>query len=218
MLNMTALRTPATRRQSPTCTAFAGSRRIHHGELPAVALAVKHLLDQGEDATVLIFDDETSRPIEIDFRGTPEDVLARVSAADPDTPHDADAHEGGPDGPRGPGRPRLGVVAREVTLLPRHWEWLGTQPGGASAALRRLVETARRASGGQDRMRASQESAYRFMLAIAGNEPGFEEATRALFAGQASRFAGCIDGWPPDVRNHALRVSAPAFERTSPAE
>lgn len=161
---------------------------------------------------MLIFDDETSRPIEIDFRGTPDDVLARVSATEADAPDVADLHESGPDEPRGPGRPRLGVVAREVTLLPRHWEWLGTQPGGASAALRRLVEAARRASGGRDRMRASQESAYRFMLAIAGNQPGFEEATRALFAGQSSRFAECIAGWPPDVREHALRVSALAFE------
>ena len=115
------------------------------------------------------------------------------------------------DGPRGPGRPRLGVVAREVTLLPRHWEWLGTQPGGASAALRRLVESARRDGAGKDRVRAAQESAYRFMLAVAGNEPGFEEATRALFAGHAARFGECLAAWPPDVRAHALRVSAAAF-------
>jgi hypothetical protein len=176
-----------------------------------VALAVKHLLDQGEDAQVLIFDDETSRPIEIDFRGTPGDVLTRVTVGAADAFDSSDGAETGAGGPRGPGRPRLGVVAREVTLLPRHWEWLGTQPGGASAALRRLVETARRDGAGKDRVRAAQESAYRFMLALAGNEPGFEEATRALFAGDATRFAECLAPWPPDVRAHALRVSAAAF-------
>jgi hypothetical protein len=201
-----------------TCTAFAGTRRVLTGSMADVALAVKHLLDQGEGSTVLIFDDETSRPIEIDFRGTPEDVLKRVATEAGDLPGSGDGAESGLDGPRGPGRPRLGVVAREVTLLPRHWEWLGTQPGGASAVLRRLVDTARRDSVGKDRVRVARESAYRFMMAIAGNEPGFEEATRALFAGNAARFAECTASWPPDVRTHAERVSDGAFDTAAAAE
>jgi hypothetical protein len=113
--------------------------------------------------------------------------------------------------PRGPGRPKLGVVAREVTLLPRHWEWLATQPGGASITLRRLVEHAKRASTGKDRVRRSQSAAYRFMSAMAGDEPGFEEATRALFAGNLDRFNTLVEGWPRDVRDHARRLATGAF-------
>ena len=111
----------------------------------------------------------------------------------------------------GPGRPRLGVVAREVTLLPRHWDWLNDQPGGASAALRRLVDQARKANAGRDRIRRAQEATYRFMSAMAGDEPGFEEATRALFAGRPAVFDALTDAWPPDVRDHSRKLAAPAF-------
>ncbi len=110
--------------------------------------------------------------------------------------------------PRGPGRPRLGVVAREVTLLPRHWDWLSSQPGGASVALRKLVEQARRRNEGKDRLRRSQEAAYRFMSALAGNLPGFEEATRAFFAGDQERFDDQTESWPVDVRDHARRLAS----------
>ncbi|KAF1048723.1 DUF2239 family protein [Xylophilus sp.] len=114
--------------------------------------------------------------------------------------------------PRGPGRPRLGVVAREVTLLPRHWEWLALQPGGASVALRRLVEEARRTHAPRDAARAAREAAYRFMSAVAGDLPGFEEASRALFAGDAGRFAAQVAGWPEDVRGYAQQLAAGAWE------
>lgn len=114
--------------------------------------------------------------------------------------------------PRGPGRPKLGVVAREVTLLPRHWEWLNGQPGGASVALRKLVDEARRANDGKDRVRQAREAAYRFMSVMAGNERGFEEATRALFAGDRERFEEFVASWPADVRDHAKRLAAAAFE------
>ena len=90
--------------------------------------------------------------------------------------------------PRGRGRPKLGVVAREVTLLPRHWDWLNSQSGGASVALRKLVEAARLAGDDKDRTRHAQEAAYRFMTALAGNLPGYEEATRALYAADPARF------------------------------
>ena len=117
-----------------------------------------------------------------------------------------------PDAPRGPGRPRLGVVAREVTLLPRHWEWLNGQPGGASVALRRLVEDARRLRAGADRKRRSQEVAYRFISAMAGDRPGFEEATRALFASDRTRFTAHTSAWPVDVRRHARALADRAFD------
>jgi len=108
------------------------------------------------------------------------------------------------------------VVAREVTLLPRHWAWLATQPGGASVALRRLVEEARRTSAERDRVRLAQESTFRFMNALAGNEAGFEEAARALFAGDAVRFAALTERWPADVRAHARRLAARAFDAAAP--
>lgn len=180
-----------------TCTAFEGPAMIATGPLPHVANLVKHVLDRGERAPVLIFDDETSELVEVDFRGSWDEVAARLPGAR--------------QPPRGPGRPRLGVLAREVTLLPRHWEWLSSQPGGASVALRKLVEEARRANAGKDQLRLARESAYRFLSAIAGNLPGFEEACRALFAGDAERFDSLVEPWPDGIRNHARRLAARAF-------
>jgi hypothetical protein len=186
-----------------TYTAFAGARRIASGSLPSVAKATKVALDQGETEPVLILDDETCRVVEVDFRGTPEDVLERLSGG-------PDAAPGEPE-PRGPGRPKLGVVAREVTLLPRHWEWLSAQPGGASVALRKLVEEARRSNESRDRVRQAQEALYRFMSTLVGNEAGFEEASRALFAGDRKLFMALIQLWPKDLRAHAERLSNAAF-------
>jgi hypothetical protein len=184
-------------------TAFEGTRRIASGEPARVATAAKQVLDRGERAPVLVFDDHTSRLVEIDFRGDLAEIQARLlETAQPD------ASEGKP---RGPGRPKLGVVGREVTLLPRHWEWLTAQPGGASVALRKLVDQARRANEGRDKVRAAQESAFRFMSAMAGNEPKFEEANRALFAGDRAKFHSMIDAWPIDVRDHAAMLAEPAF-------
>jgi hypothetical protein len=116
------------------------------------------------------------------------------------------------EAPRQPGRPKLGVVAREVTLLPRHWEWLSGQPGGASAALRRLVDAARAANAGKDRIRHAQEAGDRFMAAALGNQPGYEEASRALYAGEESRFAALTQDWPCDLRDCARRMAAAAFD------
>jgi hypothetical protein len=109
--------------------------------------------------------------------------------------------------PRGRGRPKLGVVAREVTLLPRHWEWLTTQPGGVSVALRKLVEEARRTHADQDRRRQTQERAYHFMSAMGGDLPGFEEAARALFANDLPRLRELVAAWPVDVRDHAIALA-----------
>jgi hypothetical protein len=132
--------------------------------------------------------------------GSVEDVVRRLE------PRDVRPRESRP-----PGRPKLGVVGREVTLLPRHWEWLATQPGGASVTLRRLVEEARRAGGDEERKRQARDAAYRFMFAVAGNEPGFEEASRALFAGDQSRFEEETERWPADVREHARTLARDAI-------
>ena len=189
------------------CIAFAGARRIAAGDLAEVGLKAKEAIDRGREQ-VLLFDAATSEPIDLDFRGTPADLLKRLARAAVPASVAAGPEHGAP---RGPGRPKLGVVAREVTLLPRHWEWLSGQPGGASVALRKLVEQARRDNDGRDRTRRAQESAYRFMSAMAGDRPGFEEATRALFAGDRARFARLVKPWPADVRDHAKKLAAVAL-------
>jgi hypothetical protein len=194
------------------CTAFEGSRLISSGKLAHVASKVKKVIDRGERAQVLIFDDQTSHLIELDFRESEEDVLARLPGQ---SSAETEPNQDQSDALRRPGRPKLGVVAREVTLLPRHWEWLNCQPGGASVALRKLVEEARRVNAGKDRVRQARESAYRFLSAIAGNEPRFEEAIRSLFAGNSKRFDEMIAEWPVDVRDHAHKLAAATFDGLS---
>lgn len=193
------------------CTAFDGMRCVASGELQEVAGKVKKLIEQGKAQSILIFDDLSSEPVEVDFRGTVEDVQKRLEYSGGSPESAAEALNSEPETRQGPGRPKLGVVPREVTLLPRHWEWLSRQPGGASVALRKLVEDARKGSGEQDRLRSSQESLYRFMSAMAGDLPGFEEASRAMFALDAERFHEEVGQWPPDIRRHVGTLSAPVF-------
>ncbi|MEH2481317.1 hypothetical protein V1282_004674 [Nitrobacteraceae bacterium AZCC 2146] len=188
---------------SKSFTAFAADRLLASGSLAEVALAVKIASGSDIPEPIIIFDDATGRPIDLDLRGTHRDVIARL----PQSPDSATPEESATPEPRGRGRPKLGVVAREVTLLPRHWEWLNARPGGASVALRKLVEDARRASGDRDRARAARDAAYHFMSAISGDRPGFEEASRALFADDRRRFVGLIDTWPEDIRNHIVKLA-----------
>jgi hypothetical protein len=169
-----------------------------------VAFAIRALLGQNANAPVLVFDDNTGAQIDFDLRGTDQDLSARLSGGL--KPNEEAAA-------RGPGRPKLGVAAREVTLLPRHWEWLAEQPGGASVTLRKLVEEARRAGAFKDVARTSQERAYRFMSAMAGNLPGFEEAARALFANDRQRLNELMAAWPIDVRDHAIMLAFKAGDQ-----
>jgi hypothetical protein len=181
--------------QASVFTVFIGSKQLVSGPLEQVALAAKKALDRGTSEPVLIYNDSTGRAIDIDSRGSDAEILARLSQPAP------------PSLPRGRGRPKLGVVAREVTLLPRHWQWLSSQPGGASVAIRKLVEAARRANQEIDQRRQRQEAAYHFMSAMAGDLANFEEATRALFADDIARFRGLIVDWPADVREHAVKLA-----------
>ncbi len=178
-------------------TAFHGTRQLASGS----AQDLLEILKSKAQGEVIVFDDSTGSQVDLDVRGIPKEIAP-----------------GNPDGaglePRGRGRPRLGVVAKEVTLLPRHWDWLNVQPGGASVALRRLVDEARKARGDSDRVRAAQEAAYRFMSAVAGNLPGFEEATRALFAYDRRKFTELVAKWPADVRDYAVKL---AFADREPA-
>lgn len=194
---------------SNSYSSFEGYRRIATGSLQTNALAVKRARESGATGPILIFDDTTGRSMDVDTRGADDAVLARLAAVAPVA--DPSASPGETEdaaGPRGRGRPRLGVIAREVTLLPRHWEWLAGQPGGASVALRKLVEEARRSGGEKDRARRAQERTYHFMLAIAGDLPGFEEVTRALFANDLDKFRDLLAAWPGDIRDHALQLAS----------
>ena len=172
---------------------FAAFERIAQG---STAEVLAQLHGRKDDTPYLVFDEQTGEQRDFDVHGRAGAVVPSASAEAPD------------ETPRGVGRPKLGVVAREVTLLPRHWDWLNRQPGGASVALRRLVQEASRVNADRDAVRASREATYRFMTAIAGALPGFEEATRALFAGERDRFKGLIESWPPDLRTHLHTLSA----------
>jgi hypothetical protein len=192
-------------------TAFEGPRRIAAGDLMHVAVIVKEHFQAKPVEGVLIFDDATSQLVDVDFRGTVDEVRNRIPPQDKKSEAIEPLPASDIDGPRGPGRPKLGVVAREVTLLPRHWDWLNTQTGGASVVLRKLVEEARRASVGRDRIRLAQEASYRFMSAALSGEANFEEATRALFAENRPVFDSLIAPWPVDLQDYLIKLSNGAF-------
>jgi hypothetical protein len=180
-------------------TAFADSSKlIASGQLLEVALEAKTYLSKHARSSILIFDNETSRQMEIDFRGSKDDVRKRLEVeALPAIP--------------GPGRPKLGVVAREVTLLPSHWDWLALQPGGASVTLRKLVDAAKKKNTGRDEIRQAQDAAYKFMTVMAGDRPHYEEALRALYAKDKTKFKKLMEDWPKDIRDHSLKLAAPTF-------
>jgi uncharacterized protein len=170
-----------------TYAAFNGERLVHRGPLVDVLAAIKlGRLDDGA-APLLVFENETGREVDFDLRGSLQEVLQRLKTL---------------DAPRGRGRPPLGVESREVTLLPRHWAWLARQPNGASAAIRRLIDEASRRSDAEGGSRARRDAAYRVMAALAGNRVGFEEAARALFAGDRERFDALVSAWPEDIHSH----------------
>ncbi len=188
--------------QARSYAAFRGQSRVAAGTLKEVAIAIRRQLDQGDESLVLLFDQEDGRQLDVDLNGSVADVERRFAA---ESPQPAAA-------PRGRGRPKLGVIGREVTLLPRHWDWLQSQRGGPSATLRRLVDEARTANRGRDRVRQSQDAINRFISAVAGDLPGFEEANRALYRGERQRFEQEIAHWPADVRTQIATWVAEAFD------
>lgn len=174
-----------------TLTAFAGHRLVASGELATVLSQVKETLDRGETEQILLFEDASGQQVDFDFHGSLAEVLAQAM------PREAR---------HGPGRPRLGVVNREVSLLPRHWEWLERQPQSASATLRRLVDQARQNETAAERGRAAIDAVARIMTSLAGNLPNYEEATRFLYRRDPQRFAELIASWPADVRAYLTRL------------
>lgn len=195
-----------------TYTAFHVSKRVASGTLSHVAAILHGRLQRSKGPLPLIFDNETGRQVELDLRGTAAEVAARYADEPPAV--DPSQAEGEP-AKAGRGRPRLGVVAREVTLLPEHWDWLASQPGGASVALRKLVHEAKRSGVERDQRRRAQERSYAVMVALAGDLPGFEEASRALFAGEPERLASIAEAWPPDVRDYVLALTNPGPVRAA---
>ena len=187
---------------APTFTAFAGDRLLVSGPQLEAALSIKAALSRGEPEVILAFDDRTGRQVDFDLRGSDEEIAARLNPQ-PEAREETRR-----------GRPKLGVVAREVTLLPRHWDWLAEQPGGASVTLRKLVDAAWQSGDSQGSVRQAQEAADRFMSAMLGNQPAYEEASRALYAGNKSRFIDLTEHWPCDLRDYARRLAEP-FHRAA---
>jgi uncharacterized protein len=182
----------------PTWVAFDHHRRTARGSPAVVISALQHLLATQRNAMPVVLDAGSSERIELDWRLPLDALLALV----PD-PRPAHADNGSSDeAPRGPGRPKLGVTAREVTLLPRHWDWLSRQPGGASVALRKLVQAAMRESSSADAKRRATDAAYRFMSTVGGDLPEYEEISRALFSGDLARVDALLVNWPADVADH----------------
>jgi len=181
-----------------TYTAFLGGRRLATGPLHEVAVAVLRAQQMQAEGYPLVFRDASGQAADLDLRGGEEAVATRYTEAAPTQV------------PRGRGRPKLGVVAREVTLLPEHWDWLASQPGGASVALRKLVHEARRHGGDRNRTRQARDRAYHAMSTLAGDLAGFEEASRALFAGDHERLVAQMATWPEDVQAYVLQLAEPA--------
>jgi uncharacterized protein len=189
-----------------TYTAFEGDKLLCRGLLGQVVLNVKRKIEKSPDGTFLIFSDATGKTMDFNLQGSESEVLKRLQVF-----VSSSAGENSSGLGTGPGRPKLGVISREVSLLPRHWEWLANQSGGASATLRKLVEEARKKiSSGSDVKRA-QERTYKFMSVVAGNLPGFEEALRALYRKEKKSFMAQVHTWPRDVRDHAVELAKPAF-------
>ncbi len=187
-----------------TYTAFEGEKVLASGNLEEVALEIKRRLKKSPSASVLIFSDSTGKEMDLDLSGSESDVLERLKVFMP-------IAESVPSS-TGPGRPKLGVVAREVSLLPRHWEWLSTQNGGASATIRRLIEDARKDSSGKERVKSAQERAYKVMSVLAGNLPHYEEALRALYAKDKRKYLSLIGDWPSDIRSYSKDLAKPVWE------
>jgi hypothetical protein len=171
---------------SQTYIAFAGARRIAQGTLAEVIPVLKERFDRDPSDSVLVFETDSGRQVDFDLRGTVAEALERATPA------------------RGPGRPKLGVASREVSLLPRHWQWLEQQGSGISATLRKLVEQAMKVQPGKQRARQIRDALCRFLTGMAGDRPSFEEACRALYAGDGARFAAQVERWPKDIREYAV--------------
>jgi len=190
--------------QQNTYTAFEGSFFLVRGSLSEVVLKIKKHLGKSENSSILIFCDSTGKTMDFNFQGKQQDVIKRLEVfVSSEVPIENS----------GPGRPKLGVISREVSLLPRHWEWLANQSGGASAILRKLVEDAKKKESGDSNLKLIQEKTYKFMSVMAGDLKGYEEALRALYKKDKKNFLSQIQLWPSDIKNYLVEISSPVFDR-----
>ena len=186
-----------------TYTAFDGFQLISQGSLEKVALDAKRQLKANRDARILVFSDSSGKQMDLVLSGSEKETSERLKIFK--TP------DGNPS-QSGPGRPKLGVIAREVSLLPSHWEWLSNQSGGSSAIIRRLVEEKMKGpASGKDKIKKAQEAVYTFLNAIAGDLPNFEEAVRFLYRRDKKRFKELIAKWPEDLVRHTLALASETF-------
>ena len=185
-------------------TAFNNQHILIQGSLEKVVLKVKKQLEQHPSSDVLIFSDSSGKKMDFDLRGSENEVLARLEKF---IGKDALSTTSGP------GRPKLGVISREVSLLPRHWEWLSTQSGGASASLRRLIDETKKQTSAREIIKQAQERTYKFMTTIAGNLSNYEDALRALFSKDKKLFEDHINDWPKDIKKQTIKLAGDVFAK-----
>lgn len=189
--------------ETNTYTAFETHKILSQGSLEDVVLKVKKRLEKSPESQIVIYSDVTGKSMDFNFQGSEKEVLKRLEVYT--TPESAD------EASTGPGRPKLGVISREVSLLPRHWEWLATQSGGASNTLRKLVEESMKKTSGVQTVKTAQERTYKFMSVEAGDLENYEEALRALYRKDKEKFTSDIKTWPRDVQKHILELAKPVF-------
>ena len=186
-------------------TAFEVEKIFCSGPKIEVILAMKNELSKSPNKRFLCFEDTSGQQIDFDISGTKEEIIQRLSTHTITAPEPISADENKAIDKK-LGRPKLGVVPKEVTLLPRHWLWLGAQSGGASATIRRLVEQASKANSGENKRKKCQESAYRFLSAVAGNYPNYEEVLRAIFRDDEKMISNLTSEWPKDIVTYAQKL------------
>lgn len=188
-----------------TYTAFEDHKILSQGSLEDVVLKVKKRLEKSPESQIVIYSDITGKSMDFNFQGSEKEVLKRLEIyTTPETDNQGSASTG-------PGRPKLGVISREVSLLPKHWEWLATQSGGASNTLRKLVEESMKKTSGTLTVKTAQERTYKFMSVEAGDLENYEEALRALYRKDKERFTSEIKAWPRDVQKHIFELAKPVF-------
>jgi hypothetical protein len=202
--------TPIPTTPTPLYTAFENHQRIAQGTLIEIATAIKKRLGKASHGDAILFSDATGKVMEINFQGNLKTVLQRLAVFQTDTKNPETKNV---ETQPGPGRPKLGVVSREISLLPNQWEWLASQPGGASPVLRRLVDEARRKANTEPTPAQLQEKAYRFLSVIAGDLPLYEEALRALYQSDQKKFITAMKSWPEAISSYALALTGTLFSK-----
>lgn len=187
-------------------TAFENDQILTQGPLDQVVLKIKRKLGNAAHSSILIFSDQSGKIMDFNFSGSEAEVIKRLDIyVSSSSPASSEI--------QGPGRPKLGVISREVSLLPRHWEWLAQQSSSVSAILRKMIEEAMKKSSTANETKQSQERTYQFMSVMAGNLSQYEEALRALYQKNQKLFFSLIDKWPTDIKKHVTSLAKDAFDK-----